>query len=97
MFIAIWRYTVPVGQEERFQRVYAPDGQWAQLFGQAEGYLGTELLADATAPLQYITIDRWQNAADFQRFKSQFAEDYQQLDTACAVLKEHFSRAVYAR
>ena len=38
MFVVLWEFEVKPGREERFERVYGADGEWAQLFrGDTEG------------------------------------------------------------
>jgi hypothetical protein len=61
------------------------EGDWAQLFAQAEGYLGTELLSSADTSQQqvFITIDRWQSVGHFAQFEAQFDTQYRTLDTQC--------------
>lgn len=54
MFLALWEYEVKPGCEERFEKVYGPEGNWAQLFRRAtpvtfrrgcgtKGFEGTEI------------------------------------------------------
>ena len=87
-FQTIWEYRVPEGRRGDFVRQYGPEGSWAHLFAQAEGYLGTELLQDAADPGRFLTIDRWLSQADFEAFKTRFASDYDTLDALCEALTE---------
>ena len=86
--VLLWRFRVRNGAEAEFEVAYGPDGDWARLFARGEGYLGTELLRDATDPRRYLTIDRWTDAGAFARFREAFADEYAQLDARCDVLTE---------
>ena len=86
MIPILWTYRIDQGWAALFEAIYGPDGDWAQLFRQAEGYCGTELLRQDDG--LYATIDRWESAADFERFRQRFAEDYQRLDARCEALTE---------
>jgi heme-degrading monooxygenase HmoA len=84
MIAIIWTFAAARGSEARFRAVYGPDGDWAQLFARAPGFVRTELLAEADG--RYATIDYWADAASFEAFRQAFAEDYARLDTACEAL-----------
>jgi len=88
MFIAVWRFRVRSGQEHAFESGYKGDGDWAQLFRRAPGYIGTELLRAANER-EYLTIDRWESAAAFEAFKQNFGAEYAQLDEKCGAMTEH--------
>ncbi len=87
MHIILWEFTVAAEKQQAFLQAYGPEGNWAQLFRRAEGYRGTELL-QSEASNTYITIDRWDEASDFERFKERFATEYQQLDASFEKLDE---------
>jgi hypothetical protein len=53
-----------------FERVYGPDGDWAQFFAGAAGYIGTEL------PSRYLVIDRWDSAEAYNTFAAANREEY---------------------
>ncbi len=59
-----------------FERVYSPDGDWAQFFAGAAGYIGTELLRDVETPGRYLVIDRWDSADAYNAFASAHREEY---------------------
>jgi heme-degrading monooxygenase HmoA len=82
----VWSYRVSAEDVEEFIRLYGPDGAWVALFRQGEGYLGTDLLRDATDAGRFVTIDRWVSELAFDRFRETFAEEYQQLDREGEVL-----------
>ena len=44
MIAIVFSYEVRDAAE--FERVYGPDGEWAQFFRDGTGYIGTELLHD---------------------------------------------------
>jgi quinol monooxygenase YgiN len=80
MHIIIWEFAVHPEHIEEFVAAYRSDGDWAELFRRAEGYLGTELLRSSHASNIFLTIDRWKNASSFETFKQKFGLEYNQLD-----------------
>ena len=84
--VRIWRYRVDARHRAQFERRYASDGDWAQLFAQGAGYLGTQLLRDPLQPGVYVTLDRWRSEADLQAFFTHFGAQYAALDRACDAL-----------
>jgi heme-degrading monooxygenase HmoA len=80
MIATVWRFRVKPGAIEAFERAYGPHGDWARLFAQAEGFIGTELLKQDAEPGLYLTIDRWQDAERFERAKARIAAEYAELD-----------------
>jgi heme-degrading monooxygenase HmoA len=88
MYVLIWEYAVRPGREAEFERIYAPRGEWSELFGQGEGYLGTELYRDEENPQRFITIDRWASRGAFERFKQEQGPAYESLDARCEQLCE---------
>jgi heme-degrading monooxygenase HmoA len=80
MFRILWKFRPAPGREAEFERAYAPQGPWAQLFGRAEGYLGTELLVDDAEPGAFFTLDSWRAREDFERFQSNWRAEYEELD-----------------
>lgn len=86
----VYEYQVDPARATRFEEMYGPDGQWARFFRGAAGYLGTELLRDATRPGRYLVIDRWSSAEAAAQFLAERAEDYQRRsrDTAHLYLHE---------
>lgn len=85
VFIIVWRYSVASDRDDGFRRVYGPRGEWSRLFAPASGYLGTELVV-CHEPGSYITVDRWRNEADFDRFMAAMSTEYQKLDKRLATL-----------
>ena len=90
MIAILWRYQAAPGEEARFRHAYGPDGDWARLFGQAEGYVRTELLEGEHGV--FATLDYWEAAASFERFMARFGEAYARLDAECEDLTEHEER-----
>ena len=86
MIAILWAYRVEPSWAALFEAIYGPEGDWAQLFGQAEGYRGTELLRRDDG--RYVTIDRWDSAEAFELFKERFADAYGLLDAHCEALTE---------
>ncbi|MGH9699176.1 MAG: antibiotic biosynthesis monooxygenase family protein [Candidatus Acidiferrales bacterium] len=84
----VWEFVARPGQTLEFERCYAPDGPWAELFRRAPGYRGTSILRDAEQPRRYLTIDRWDTAAAHQAMRERLAQEYAALDRACEQLTE---------
>ena len=84
----VWEFVARPGQMLEFERCYAPDGRWAELFRRAPGYRGTSLLRDAEEPRRYLTIDRWETAAAQLAMRENLAQEYATLDRACERLTE---------
>jgi heme-degrading monooxygenase HmoA len=61
---------------EEFERVYGTEGDWAQFFRQAGGYIGTELLKDIEAPGRYLVLDRWESREAYNDFVNANREEY---------------------
>jgi heme-degrading monooxygenase HmoA len=80
----LWRYRVAPDAAEAFEAAYGPAGVWAQLFGQAFGFVRTELLRGGEGT--YATLDYWTDWLSFEAFEDAFAEDYGRLDAECEAL-----------
>ena len=89
MFHVLWEYRVAEDRREQFERLYAPDGDWARLFQQSSDFLSTTLLHDAAVPSRYLTIDRWQDAGSYNRFLEEHALQYGELDRQGESLTEY--------
>ena len=76
----VWEYEVHVDRAAEFTAAYAADGAWAELFGRAAGFAGTELYRDAARPGRFLTIDRWQDEQDWRSFLDAFGAAYESLD-----------------
>jgi heme-degrading monooxygenase HmoA len=86
MFVRIWQFRARPEKAGEFQTVYGSSGAWAQLFGRAAGYLGTELLESATDSATFLTVDRWESAEAWAAFLSAWPEEYAALDRQCEPL-----------
>jgi heme-degrading monooxygenase HmoA len=83
MYLILWEFAVAPQRVAEFRSIYSPSGEWAKLFAQAVGYLGTELLESCEDLPRFVTIDRWRDAADFAEFQQRFREPYAALDARC--------------
>ena len=86
MFLVLWEYDVKPGFEARFERVYGPDGDWAQLFRLASQYRETRLLRDLSRPNAYVTLDVWDSQTGYDDFRQKHRDAYQLLDNSCEVM-----------
>jgi heme-degrading monooxygenase HmoA len=91
MYVILWEFVVRPEKVDAFVAAYKSDGAWAKLFAQADGYIGTALLAstDGDQAATFVTIDRWKGAEDFTRFQEHFGAEYRRLDTQLEGLTSH--------
>ena len=71
---------------EAFEEAYGPEGDWARLFGSADGFLGTTLLKGDGEPAEYLTLDRWVSAQAYEAFRLARQEEFTALDRRCEAL-----------
>jgi heme-degrading monooxygenase HmoA len=88
MFVVIWEFEPKAGRKKEFAAAYGPEGVWAQLFKQGEGYLGTELLRAPKKRQRYLTIDRWASEEARDAFLSEHQREYDEIDRNCRELTE---------
>ena len=69
-------FSYEVRDSTEFERVYGPEGEWAEFFREGRGYIGTELLHDMEAPDRYLVIDRWESADAYNAFIAERREEY---------------------
>lgn len=86
MYEIVWEFQPASRRERDFESVYPPTGLWAALFRRDPGYLGTELIPPRESGGCYRTIDRWESAAAYQRFRQMWGSEYDALDRACESL-----------
>ena len=62
------------------------------MFGTARGYRGTTLMKPAEPGGWWLTLDRWETAADFETFQRDLGDDYRALDAQleCVAGEEEF-------
>jgi heme-degrading monooxygenase HmoA len=80
VFVRVWDYEVPADAVPAFRTAYSSHGDWAELFGRAAGYLGTELYHERDGGGRFLTIDRWRTEQDWLAFRETFLADYEALD-----------------
>jgi heme-degrading monooxygenase HmoA len=80
VYTIVWQFTVEQRNVNAFVAAYGPAGDWARLFGRAQGFRGTTLLRDAADPLRFVTLDRWDSFEDFERFREEFGSAYVEMD-----------------
>jgi heme-degrading monooxygenase HmoA len=83
-FQSIWEYEIKSELHTEFIEAYEPNGLWANLFSQCEGYIKTELKQEAGVhPTKFLTIDHWRSKNDFLAMKQAVSQDYHKLDKQC--------------
>ena len=80
VFTRVWEYDVPPAHVADFVAAYGPDGDWARLFGTADGYLSTDLYRSTDIPGRFLTVDRWADEASWQAFVAASSSAYDALD-----------------
>jgi GNAT superfamily N-acetyltransferase len=88
MFVRAWSFTPRPERAPDFQRAYAADGEWAELFRRSPAYLGTDLERIDNSGASYLTIDRWHSAEAWTAFLVAHRSDYDALDERCTPLLE---------
>ena len=83
MFLVLWEFDVKPGSEKRFEKVYGPSGDWAQLFRVDSNYQGTRLLGDASREKFYVTVDSWRTRTAYENFLQAHHNEYKALDAIC--------------
>jgi heme-degrading monooxygenase HmoA len=69
-------FSYEVRDAEAFERAYGTDGEWAEFFRTAAGFVGTELLRDVEQPGRYLVIDRWESPGAYNAFADENREEY---------------------
>lgn len=85
-FVRLWEFRPEPRNVAAFERAYGPEGEWAKLFRQARGYLGTVLLRPEGDGSSYLTIDRWDDEESWRAFLEAFGAEYRALDARLASL-----------
>ena len=80
MFVALWEFEVKPGCEERFEKVYGPDGDWAKLFRRDSHYHQTRLVRDTFRDGVYLTMDFWESRKAYEEFMASHDNEYQNLE-----------------
>jgi heme-degrading monooxygenase HmoA len=87
VYVRIFEFRVRRGQEKKFEEIYGPKGDWAQLFGKSSAFLRTELHRDMETRGRYVTIDTFTSQPAFTAFLEQFGKEYEALDRRCQELR----------
>lgn len=96
MHVILWRFRARPEREADFVAAYGEAGPWAELFGSAVGFIGTELLRGSDGT--YLSIDRWESEEAYRAFQDAHRARYDEIDAACSALtiEEAFLAAVSA-
>jgi len=86
MITIVWQFEVAPGAEAEFEKHYGPEGTWVQLFRRDAAFRRTLLFRDRERPNRYVTVDRWDNLSSYDTFRTQFAEEYRQIDAQMEAL-----------
>jgi len=72
----------------RFEEAYGPEGVWAQLFRQVDGFVGTELSRDEKDRRRFLTMDFWVSKQAYDAFRALHQAEYEKIDVECEGLTE---------
>jgi len=99
VYVLIWNFRVRAGAEQMFRTEYGADGKWARLFSRASGFEGTELAQSVKDERSFYTLDTWHSREAFERFREDYAVEYETLDREFESLteSEHFIGSVGQR
>ena len=82
VYIRVWEYKVTAGHIDAFLAAYGADGEWARLFRQGRGHVGTELYRGTDVGDHFVTVDRWTDHDAWLQFLDEYRETYDRLDAA---------------
>jgi heme-degrading monooxygenase HmoA len=88
LYAIAWEFQVKPEFQAQFEQVYGPQGEWAQFFRTATGYVGTELIRDQGSRHRYVTLDLWCSRQDYEAFRRHHAEEYHRIDQRCEQMTE---------
>ncbi len=66
------------GQEQEFERLFAPEGKWSKLLKGSDGYLMSEWFKVTAAEGFYRILDVWKTHHHFEAFRSHHGEELKQ-------------------
>jgi len=87
-YVIIWEFYVRAGNEQRFEQVYGPQGEWAEFFKAGTGFVRTDLNRDFKVPRRYVTLDFWTSCEAYSRFREANLAAYKAIDQRCEALTE---------
>lgn len=87
-YVIAWEFVTKIGQEEKFEAAYGPDGGWVELFRRDPRYIRTELVRDVANMRRYVTLDFWHSEQAYDEFREQHAEEYTLIDIGYESLAE---------
>lgn len=80
MVEVFYRYRIPPSQARAFEHAFGADGPWARLFGVHPGYRRTRLFRHRQDPTVYLSVDVWDEKADWDAFRATHAAESLELD-----------------
>lgn len=90
MYCLVYEYDVDAERRTEFERTYGATGEWAAIFRQAEGYLGTNLYREVGSDTgRYVLVDRWAGKDAFLDFKVKYSSEYERFAQQATSLYRH--------
>lgn len=90
--VIVFEYEVAPAERDRFEQVYARDGEWATFFRGGDGYLGSELYRSQHDPARYLVTDRWASTEAYEAFLEANRSEYERRSRATEALYRSESR-----
>ncbi len=87
VFVRIFEFHAKPGREREFEKIYGPEGDWAQLFRRSEAFIRTELHCDRETKGRYVTVDYFASLPEFEKLLAEHRADYEALDHRCAAVR----------
>lgn len=85
-FVVIWEFRVRPSKRRAFEKIYGPQGEWADVFRRDKEYIRTHLIRDRESRLHYLTLDVWASRKAYHRFKKENQTEYAAIDKRCAAM-----------
>lgn len=86
--LVVWEFKVGVEMRAEFERIYGRNGDWIRLFETAPGFIRSELVRDPGRAGRYLTLDFWESAQAYDRFRAENEARYHEIDARCEGLTE---------
>lgn len=80
MFQVIWELKVKFKEREKFEKFYAPKGEWVNFFNNSADYEGTEILESGDGDGIFLVIDGWKSEESFQEYIKSRKQEYDLLE-----------------
>jgi len=91
MITIVWEFQVKPNNIADFEKLYALDGEWAELFKKSKGFVGVKLIQSPDHPDCFVTIGQWGSLSDYKMFLFHWKAEYEKLNKQYEDLTIHES------